>query len=245
MIALRRAQDRHHNRRHKLEVFHTFCRESREGALADGFGALELLDEDHIPPGAKVPRPSIAEAELITYVREGSLAQVDSTGHTVIVRASEFQHLTTGRRIRHDERNASEVYWAHVFRIALHPTALGLDCSQEQRRFPLADRRGVLCIVASPDGRKGSLRVLRDALIYSAVLDVGQHLVHELAPGRNAWLHLVQGEVMLGDGVITTGDGAGVSAERAVSLTAKESSELLLIDLGAIWQGSQPNGGAL
>ena len=68
--------------------------------------------------------------------------------------------------------------------------------------------------------------------MYSAMLDPGQHVVHELSPGRSAWLHLVQGEVTLGDDVLTTGDGAGVTAERAVSLTAREETEILLLDLG-------------
>jgi redox-sensitive bicupin YhaK (pirin superfamily) len=66
----------------------------------------------------------------------------------------------------------------------------------------------------------------------SALLEPGQHLVHELSPGRIAWLHLVEGEVTLGDIILTTGDGAGVTAERAVSLTAQSEAEILLLDLG-------------
>jgi len=77
----------------------------------------------------------------------------------------------------------------------------------------------------------------------SALLGPGQHVVHELSPGRTAWLHLVQGEVMLGDVVLTTGDGVGVTAERAVSLTAREETELLLLDLGAEVPRSSKNGG--
>lgn len=33
--------------------------------------------------------------------------------------------------------------------------------------------------------------------MYSALLDPGQHVIHELLPGRIAWLHLVQGEVQV------------------------------------------------
>jgi hypothetical protein len=87
--------------------------------------------------------------------------------------------------------------------------------------------------VASFDGRKGSLRLHQDAVIYSAMLDPGQHLVHELAPTRSAWLHIVHGEATLGPIVLTTGDGAAITADRAVSLTACAQTEVLLLDLPA------------
>jgi quercetin 2,3-dioxygenase len=67
--------------------------------------------------------------------------------------------------------------------------------------------------------------------------------VHELRDGRSAWLHLVEGEVTLGDVVLSTGDGAGLTAERAVSLTAREETEILLVDLGAERPRSRKPGG--
>ena len=118
-------------------------------------------------------------------------------------------------------------------RSGLRPAQAGLDPGHEQKRFSTADRRGELCVVASPDGRRGSLRIHQDALLYSAMLGRGKHVVHELREGRSAWLHLVEGEVTLGDLVLSSGDGAGLTAERAVSLTAREETEILLIDLGA------------
>jgi len=91
---------------------------------------------------------------------------------------------------------------------------------------------GWLCVVASPDARSGSLRLRQDALLYSAMLDPGDHVVHELSQGRSTWLHLVEGEASFRDIVLSTGDGAGVTAEHAVSLTAREETEILLLDLG-------------
>lgn len=92
-------------------------------------------------------------------------------------------------------------------------------------------RRGVLCAVASPDGRRGSLRIHQNTVMYSAILEHGQHVIHELSPVRSAWFHVVEGEVMLGDVVLSTGDGGGVTAECAVSLTARAGTEILLFDV--------------
>jgi redox-sensitive bicupin YhaK (pirin superfamily) len=145
--------------------------------------------------------------------------------------------------IRCSESNGSRTDWAHVFQIWLFPSETGLEPSHEQKRFCAAERRGRLCIVASPDARKGSLRLHQDALVYTAMLEPGKHVVHELSPGRSAWLHLVQGEVGLGDVLLTTGDGAGITAERTVSFTAWEDTEILLFDLGEQQQKYLRNGG--
>ena len=238
MITLRRAKDRHHDRRRKQEAWLTFYPQEGVDPLTDGFGIIETINEDRLPPGAGVPRHPHRDTEIVTYVREGALGYEDSMGRTGVIHAGEFQRMTAGSGLRHSETNASRTDWAHVFQIGLRPWEDGLEPGHEQKRFSAAERRGGLCVVASPDSRRGSLRIHQDALMYSAMLDPGQHVVHELSQGRRAWLHIVQGEVNLGDVVLSAGDGAGLTAERAVSLTAREETEILLVDLGVEAPGS-------
>jgi redox-sensitive bicupin YhaK (pirin superfamily) len=232
MITLRRAVERHHERHRKQEVRLSFYPRDRADPLADGFGALEFLNEEHYSPGGGSQSHRHRDAEIVTYVREGALAYEDSEGRSGVICAGEFQCITAGRGIRLSETNASRAEWAHVFQSGLRSSAPGRRPSHEQKRFCAAERRGDLCVVASFDARRGSLLVHQDALVYSAILDPGQHVVHELSQGRRAWLHLVKGEVTLDELVLTTGDGAGLTAERAVSLTAQEETEILLFDLG-------------
>jgi quercetin 2,3-dioxygenase len=232
MITLRRTGERQHDRRRKHEVWLTFDAKNRNDPLADGFGALQILDEDRLSPGADLSRRPDRDAEIVTYVCGGALAYDDSMGRGGVIQAGEFRRTTAGRGRRQHETNASPSDWAHVFQIWLRATQATVDPGHEQRRFSTAERRGELCVVASPDGRRGSLRLNQDVLLYSAMLGPGRHVVHELAQGRRAWLHIVQGEATLGDVVLTTGDGVGVTAERAVSLTARVQTEILLLDLG-------------
>lgn len=231
MISLRRAEERHHDRSREQEVWLTFFPNGRAGPLVDGFGSLEILDEGRLPPGGGITRRPHRDAEIVTFVREGALAWQDSMESSGLVQAGEFRRMTAGRGIRYRETNASRTDWAQVFQISLRPAQANLEPGHQQKRFSAAERRGRLCVVGSPDGRRGSLLIHQDALMYSALLDPGKHVVHELLPGRSAWLHLVQGEATLGDLVLTTGDGVGVRAERAVSLTAQEETEILLLDL--------------
>jgi redox-sensitive bicupin YhaK (pirin superfamily) len=231
MISLRLAAERHHDRRLKREVWRTFDPVDRTDRLADRFRALEALDESRLPPRSDVPRRLGDEGEIVTYVREGTLAYNDSTGYAGVIQAGEFQRMITTHGARHSEANASRVDWAHVFQIRIRRSTAELEPRREQKRFSAAERRGGLCVIASPDARGGSLRLGQGTWIYSALLERGQHVVHELAPTHAAWLHVVHGEVTLDDLALTTGDGAGVTSERSVSLTARGDSEILLFDV--------------
>jgi redox-sensitive bicupin YhaK (pirin superfamily) len=233
MITLRRALERRHDLRRRQEVWLTFDDGDQATPHHGGFEPLETLNEERFAPAAGVPRHFLQDAEIVTYVREGELSYETSTGGLGMIRAGEFNRVTAGRGLHVAERNLSRVDWAHVFQIWVRPSATGLEPSMEKRRFRAAQRRGAPCLVASPDGRGGSLRIHQDALIYSALLDPGQHVVHELATGRRAWLHVVKGEVVLGQELLLRGDGAGITGERAVSFTARTASEVLLLDLGA------------
>jgi len=234
MTCLRRAVDRQHAKSRSLETWLTFDVKDRAELQSEGLGNIELVKESRLAPGARVPRASGRDAEILTYVCEGALAYENSLGSSGIVQAGEFQRVTAGSGLHRNRTNASRSDAVHFFQIWLRPSQIDLDPGDEQKRFTTAQRRGGLCVVASSDARKGSLCIHQDALIYSALLDPGQHVVHELAQGRSAWLHLVRGEVTLGDIVLTTGDGAGVTGERALSLTASEESEILLVDVGPL-----------
>jgi hypothetical protein len=226
MITLRRAEER----RKKQEAWLTFDTQDRKGAFAGGFGTLETLNEGRFPPLLTIRQPR-QDREIITYVREGSLAYENSLGQLGIIRAGEFQRVTSGCGIRYNETNISPTDWAHVFQICLRSEMLGLQPGHEQKRFSTAERRGLCCVVASPDGRRGSLKIHQNSLLISTILEWGQHIVHPLAPGRGAWLHVVEGQITLGNHTLSGGDGAGILTEHAVSVIANGPAELLLLEV--------------
>lgn len=241
MIKLLRDTDRRHVQHDKQDIWSTFCPHSLPGSAPEAFGVLTALDEDRLTPGGfSVPQPR-EEAEIVTCVYMGALTQQDSTGKSNVVYAGEFQHRTSNRGIRHREANASRSDPVHTVRIGLQPMGGSPGRARQQKHFTAAQRHNVLCLVASPDGRKGSLRILQDAFIYSSVTDPGRHMVHELKPGRSAWLHVIRGEATLRDVVLLGGDGAGVTDEPSVSLTARQGTEILLVDVGPM-QGTSVSG---
>jgi redox-sensitive bicupin YhaK (pirin superfamily) len=231
MITFRRSAERHHVQRGKRDVWCTFNPKKSRDPLAGGFGTLNAFNELLIPPGASVPSLPFPDAEVITYVFEGALSCKSPTGRAGVTYAGEFHRRSTVLGHRHRETNSSRSAWTRIFQISLPSSPGGLPPGRESKRFTVAQRRGVLCVVASHDGRNGSLRIQARAQVVSAILDSGRHLAYELAPRSRAWLHVVAGEVQVGGVVLDTGDGAGIAAEHAVSCLARNDGEILLVAL--------------
>lgn len=232
MNILRRDAERRHIHSNESEIWFTFYPRERACLLDKGFGAVSILNEIKLPSGKGVASELESESELITYVHKGALALDGPKGHSGVITAGELQCMVIGRISNQRSINTSQTDPAHFFRIYLRlpQSQLGVGSFETQTRFTAAQRRNVLCPVASPDARNASLRIQSDAYIYSSILDPGHHVVHELLQERSAWLHIVYGKVQANDTELTTGDGMGIADEPSISLTVRENSELLLID---------------
>jgi redox-sensitive bicupin YhaK (pirin superfamily) len=241
---LRWSAERHRIPRRDDDVWFTFAPEDGSDALATGFGSLELLNESRLGPGSLIPQCAHGGAEIVTYVHEGSLAYEDGRGRPGFAHAGEFRRVTAGRGFRHREMNGSRSHRCHVFHLYLRSAETGSEPRHEQQRFSAADRRGRLCVIASPDGRDGSLRMRQDTVIYSALLETGRHVVHAVAPGRCVWLHVVAGGIVIDGLVLSAGDGLGVAREDTISATALEEAEVLLVDMGDRRPAGAPPGHA-
>lgn len=209
----------------------TFDPENPTDPLRRGFHALESLNEENLAPEMGLYPHTREDTEIITYVQVGTLIHRDRSGRLGHLGTGEFQHTSACRGIRHRALNGSLSDTAHVFQSCITPESVDLRPIQEQRRFPVADREGILRLVASPDGGGTSLRIHQDVRLYSSVLLLGHHLIHELGSGRGAWLHVVKGGISLRDHYLRAGDGAALDDEAAVSFTAQEPAEILLFDL--------------
>jgi redox-sensitive bicupin YhaK (pirin superfamily) len=111
------------------------------------------------------------------------------------------------------------------------PERRGLPPAYEQRAFPEAERRGRLRLVAARDGRDAAVTVHQDVDLYAGLLAAGDALTHPLRPGRHAWVQVARGAVTVNGRPLRAGDGAALSDEPAVTLTADGPAELLLFDL--------------
>ena len=232
MIRVRKSSERGHFDHGWLDTFHSFSFGSYYDPTQMGFRALRVINEDRVHPGRGFGTHPHSDMEIITYVLEGGLAHRDSLGTGSTIRPGELQRMTAGTGIRHSEFNPSETESVHLYQIWLLPEREGLEPSYEQKAFPEEERRDRFRIVASPDGRDGSLTIRQDASLYLANLGEGGQVRHDLASGRHAWLQVLRGGLDLDDQTLTAGDGAAISDEAGLTIRADRSSEVLLFDLG-------------
>jgi quercetin 2,3-dioxygenase len=231
MITRRPADERGRTRTHWLDGRHTFSFNRYYDPRWSGFRDLLVINEDRVAPAAGFPPHSHADMEIITYIISGALQHRDSMGNTSVIRPGELQRMSAGTGVTHSEYNPSADSPTHLLQIWITPEREGTTPSYEQREFPEAGRRGRLRLLASRDAREGSVTTHQDAEVYDAALGEGEEVAHELRAGRHAWVQVVGGSLKLNGVELKAGDGAAVSEEGRLFISAAEPSELLLFDL--------------
>jgi redox-sensitive bicupin YhaK (pirin superfamily) len=232
MLTLRVSQKRSHIQNANQNTWMTFDPENNIDPLKNGFGALKKINEDILSPDMELrPFPTKSNMLILTYVRKGSILYKGPSGKTGSLSQNEFQLMKIGPEIKQDGFNASSSDEAHVFQFRFDLESDNLVPAEIKKLFSLAERKGFLRLIASPDGKDASLPIKQDFQMYSGLILEGTHIFHGLEPGRKAWLHVVIGKIQMNDLMLQTGDGVGFNEEKSVSFTAKEPSSIILFDL--------------
>jgi redox-sensitive bicupin YhaK (pirin superfamily) len=231
MITIRRAAERGHFDFGWLDTFHTFSFGDYYDAAHMGFRDLRVINEDRVQPGQGFPTHGHRDMEIVTWIVEGALQHRDSLGTGSVIRPGEVQRMTAGTGVTHSEFNASHAELVHLLQIWILPEAPRLEPSYEQKSFPAEGRRGKWQLVASRDGRDGSVTVHQDVRLSLAQIDPGQTLEYALAAGRHAWLQVVWGEVPLDGQALDASDGAAISDQPRVAVAGRDHAEVMLFDL--------------
>jgi redox-sensitive bicupin YhaK (pirin superfamily) len=231
MIKVRPASERGHADHGWLNSYHTFSFADYYDPQHMGFRALRVINEDRVQPARGFGKHPHRDMEIISYVLEGSLEHRDSLGTGSVIRPGDVQRMSAGSGVTHSEFNGSPTEPVHFLQIWLLPEQQGIPPSYEQKTFTPEAQRGRLLLVASPDGRDGSLVIHTDARLYAGRLEASDRVELPLAQGRHGWVQVARGQVQLNGKDLSSGDGAAVSDEAAVQLTASAPSEVLVFDL--------------
>jgi quercetin 2,3-dioxygenase len=231
MIAVRHAEERGIANFGWLDSRHTFSFGNYHDAKHMGFGPLRVINEDRVRAGAGFDTHGHRDMEIISYVLEGALEHKDSIGTGSVIRPGDVQVMSAGTGIRHSEFNHSAEKPVHFLQIWVLPDRQGIAPRYDQKTFAEAEKRGRLRLVASPDGRDGSILIHQDAAIYASLLGSGDTVAHTLRAGRKGWVQVIRGTVEVNGETLRAGDGAAANDEPALTVTAREDAEILLFDL--------------
>jgi redox-sensitive bicupin YhaK (pirin superfamily) len=233
MLSVRKSADRGHANHGWLDSKFSFSFADYSDPKFMGFRALRVINEDVIQPGGGFGTHGHREMEIVTYVLEGGITHQDSTNSGGVIVPGDLQHMSAGTGIRHSEFNASKTDTAHMLQIWLLPSKAGVKPSYGQRNFPIAEEHNLLHLLASPEGRDGSLKWVTDADLYSARLDAAAKIEHAIAAGKYGWVQMARGSATVNGEPLAQGDAVALSGEKEVSILAgKNGAEVLFFELG-------------
>ena len=233
MKTVRRSQDRGHADHGWLQSAHSFSFADYHDPAHMGFGPLRVINDDVIAPGRGFGQHGHRDMEIVTYVLEGVLRHQDNLGHGEDILPGDVQRMSAGRGILHSEFNHSVGQATHLLQIWIEPSQRGIDPGYEQKNFSADDKRGRLRLVASPDGREGSVTIHADATVSVGLFDGDEQAELPLDPARKAYVHVARGRAVVNGQALGPGDALMLEGEAAVTVAQGQSAEVLVFDLAA------------
>ncbi|WP_031518984.1 pirin family protein [Siccibacter colletis] len=196
-----------------------------------GYASLRVLNQEVLAPGASLQPRTFPKVDILNLVLEGEAEYRDSEGNHLQARAGEAVLVAAQSGISYSEHNISKDS-------SLTRMQLWLDACPE-RENPLFQKMALLNqpqqLLASPDGRNGSLQLRQQVWLHHVEMEKGERLTVPLH-GPRAYLQSIHGTVHAkteteGKEALTCGDGAFIRDEANITLIADSPLRALLVDL--------------
>ena len=233
MMELRKSDQRGYADHGWLKSYHSFSFADYNDPNHMGFGPLRVINEDRVAAGMGFGKHGHRDMEIISYVLDGALAHEDSMGNGSAIKPGDVQRMSAGTGVTHSEFNHSKEGATHFLQIWITPNVTGIAPSYEEKHFNDASKRGQLRLIASPDGREGSVGIHQDAALYAGLFHGTEHADLAIAYGRLAYVHVAQGLVKVNGQSLAAGDAAKLTGEQSVRISQGERAEVLVFDLPA------------
>jgi redox-sensitive bicupin YhaK (pirin superfamily) len=213
-----------------LKSKHHFALAGHNNAAHEPLGALLVLNDDEIAPGTGFPMHGHRDMEIVTYVREGTLEHIDTSGGLGQIAAGNVQAFSAGSGIRHAEYNAGSAP-LKIFQIWLRPRRLGIEPRWSTKPFPKAERANRWVTLASGlPGDDSAIAIEADARVLGATVISGQSLEYEIGGSRFGYLVVARGAVSVNELRLDARDGIAVKDVSKIVVAAFDDAEVVLVD---------------
>jgi quercetin 2,3-dioxygenase len=214
-----------------LKAKHTFSFAEYQNPQRVRFGPLRVINEDRIAPGQGFGTHPHKDMEIVTYPISGAIEHKDSMGNGTVIRAGEVQRMTAGSGIQHSEFNHSQTDELHLLQIWMFPEENDLEPGYEQKMFSREEKLDQLRLIASRDGRDGSVVVHQQVDLYASLLQQNSALEHVIEDSHKVFVQIISGFVTVNGQAASAGDGVQLSGEQNLTITSEAEAEFLVFDM--------------
>jgi len=232
MIELIPSQTRGEANHGWLKAKHTFSFAEYHNPQRVSFGPLRVINEDRIAPGQGFGTHPHKDMEIVTYPITGAIEHKDSMGNGTVISAGEVQRMTAGTGVQHSEFNHSKDDELHLLQIWMFPEQKDLEPGYEQKMFSREEKLNQLRLIASRDGRDGSVTVHQHVDLYASILETGAEVELAIANTNKVFVQVVRGDISVNGQDATAGDGAQITNQDQLIITGQSEAEFLLFDMG-------------
>ncbi len=213
-----------------LKAKHHFSFASYYDPRRMSWGNIRVWNDDEIASNSGFPPHPHSDMEIITYVRDGAITHEDSLGNKGRTEAGDVQVMSAGTGIRHAEYNI-EPETTRIFQIWIEPTRRGEKPSWGAKPFPKGERAGQFVVLASGfEDDAEALPIRTDARVVGATLKAGETATYPLGATRRGYLVPAKGVVEVNGVRLNARDGAAIANEDALTVTAVNDAEIVLVD---------------
>jgi redox-sensitive bicupin YhaK (pirin superfamily) len=231
MLEVRKSEERGHARHGWLDSYHSFSFADYYDPDHVAFGALRVINEDRVQPGRGFGTHGHRDMEIVSYVLSGALEHKDNLGTGSVIRPGDIQRMSAGTGVLHSEFNPSATEATHFLQIWILPKFTGMQPGYEQKHFSGEQKRGRLALIASADGRDGSVTVHQDVSVYAGLFDGDETTALEMAAGRRLYVHVARGAVTVNGNQLNAGDALKMTDRRRLTIEKGRQAEVLVFDL--------------
>ncbi len=214
-----------------LKSYHSFSFAEYYDRRHMGFGPLRVINEDRVAAGMGFGTHGHRDMEIISYVLDGELAHKDSMGNGSSIKPGDVQRMSAGTGVTHSEYNHAKDRTTHFLQIWIQPSVTGIAPSYEEKHFADESKQGRLRLIASPDGRDGSVLIHQDAYVFAGRFDGTERATHAITGGRLGYVHVARGKVSVNGVPLEAGDAAKFNTASELQIDGGASAEVLLFDL--------------
>lgn len=215
-----------------LDSHHTFSFASYHNPERVRFGLLRVLNDDIVQPGEGFGTHPHDNMEIVSIPLSGALAHKDSTGNEHVINTGDVQKMSAGSGLYHSEYNASQKEEVNFLQIWVFPKERDIQPRYDQKTFSKAERKNKFQAVVSPEKNSSSLWINQDSYFSLADIEAGKEITYNInKKGNGVYLFVISGSVEAAGTNLDKRDGLGIEDADKITVTAKENSEILVIEV--------------